>query len=94
MDKWEYMTKFVLADIDAPGAAQFLQRKWPEWAPAQFSPQTMIPELNEWGAAGWELLHMQPVADIGRNDDILFAGAEGHRWSNKYFCVFKRRIPE
>ena len=91
MEKWEYMTKFLYSDIEAPGAAQFLQSKWPDWQPAQFSPQAMVPELNEWGAVGWELVHMEPVADVGQNADVFFP-EETPRWSNKYFCAFKRRV--
>ena len=31
---------------------------------------------------------MEPVAKVGNKGDILFQGAP--RWSNQYFCVFKR----
>jgi hypothetical protein len=80
---------FVNAHIDNNGFKEFLQNKAPNWQPAKFAPQTMIPSLNEYGKKGWELVHMQPV-DAGINDDIHFGDANS--WSNTYFCVFKRRI--
>jgi hypothetical protein len=51
----------------------------------------MIPELDELGAAGWELVHMEPVPKVGGKGDVLFGSVP--RWSNDYFCVFKRPKP-
>jgi hypothetical protein len=49
-----------------------------------------MPELNRLGAKGWELVHMEP-AYVGNNEDILLhEGGGSRRWTNKYFCVFKR----
>lgn len=91
MEQWEYMTEFVYANIENAGVREFLQQRWPNWKnPPKFTPQTMMPRLNEWGAEGWELLHMEPIAKVGDNGDVLFPGG-GIRWSNVYFCVFKRR---
>lgn len=91
MEKWEYMTKFTYASISKHGAKEFIANNWPDWEPAQYAPQTMVPELNQWGADGWELVHMQPIAAVGTNEDVLFNG-EYSRWSSAYFCVFKRRV--
>ena len=62
MDQWEYMTKFVHAHIDNPGAREYLRKTFPDWNnPPRFTPSTTLPELNNWGAHGWELIHMEPV---------------------------------
>jgi hypothetical protein len=89
MEKWEYMTEFVWANIDSQGIREFLNRNWPSWKnPPKFTPETMIPRLNKWGEDGWELVHMEPVL-IGSNHDInTYTGA--HIYTNVYFCVFKR----
>lgn len=53
----------------------------------------MIPELNEFGQDGWELVRMEPVGGVGKNGDVSFTRGYGTltAWSNAYFCVFKRR---
>ena len=94
-EQWEYMTKFVWANIDREGAKDYLQRTWPKWQnPPKYTPEAMIPELNDWGKYGWELVHMEPIPSPGKNYDIGYAlgGTGGVDWSNVYFCVFKRRI--
>jgi hypothetical protein len=88
--RWEYLTQFVYADLTKPGAEEFMRAQWPELSPAMYAPQTMIPELNQLGALGWEMVHMQPVAKVGANEDIAYEA--GYGWSHTYFCVFKRRI--
>jgi len=90
MEQWEYLTEFLHANIENPGAEESIQRRWPNWKPPKYTPETMIPELNTLGEQGWELVHMQPVAGIGSNGDVHFQG-ETYKWSNVYFCVFKRR---
>jgi len=50
-----------------------------------------MPELNKLGEEGWELVHMEPVAKVGNKGDVLIG--PNYRWSNIYFCVFKRRKP-
>jgi len=94
MEQWEYWTEFVFANIESPGAAEFIRQGWPDRKPPKFTPETMIPHLNAFGEVGWELVHMQPVV-VGRNADVGFVhggGAPGVQWSNAYFCVFKRRV--
>ncbi len=84
--RWEYLTCFLQADTSLPEAhmatlAEDLPRN---------SPKAMIPQLNELGAKGWELVHMQPVF-AGRNEDVLMLEGGGlKRWTSTYFCVFKR----
>ena len=90
--KWEYLTKFIWASIENQGAKEVIQQMLPDWQPARYSPESMIPELNAYGEKGWELLHMEPVGAVGKNRDVGFVAGEAvPRWSNVYFCVFKRR---
>jgi len=91
MDKWEYLTQFIWADIENKGAREYIQKTWPNWQPQRFSPQTTIPELNKLGEEGWELIHMEPVPEVGDNHDVGFDHRNNFTtWSNVYFCVFKR----
>jgi hypothetical protein len=94
MGKWEYLTQFIWANIDNKGAKEYIQNTWPNWQPKKFSPETMIPELNGWGEKGWELVHMEPVASVGGNQDVWWQGGAVPTYSSAYFCVFKRRKSE
>jgi len=90
IEKWEYWTEFISADIEKEGTKAFLQQSLPNWKnPPKFTPETMIPRLNSWGEEGWELVHMEPVL-IGKNVDVYFDHS-ANNYSNIYFCVFKRR---
>jgi hypothetical protein len=90
-EKWEYLTTFLYAHVDNENAMIHIQQNWPGWKPAKYAPETLIPELNNYGAEGWELVHMQPIGAVGKNQDVGFiAGDAMARWSNSYFCVFKR----
>ncbi len=91
-EKWEYLTRFLWASSDNEGAMEYFFDTWPGEKPKKYAPETMIPELNELGIRGWELVHMQPVGAVGKNRDVGFiAGDAIARWSNSYFCVFKRK---
>jgi hypothetical protein len=89
MQKWEYYTTFIETEM-----------KQSDWEPQpmippgdhpKFSPYAAIPELNRLGEKGWEMLSMTPVI-IGKNHDVLVHPNDMTRWSNTYFCVFKRQI--
>jgi len=89
MDKWEYFTTFIEASVNKE-TKEYLKERLPNKKNLpKFSPESMMPELDKLGDEGWELVHMEPVAKVGGNGDILFEGAP--RWSNRYFCVFKRQ---
>lgn len=91
-DKWEYLTRFMFASSDNEGALEYYLVQWPGEKPSKYDPETMIPELNVLGEQGWELVHMQPVGAVGNKGDVGFVAGEAMaRWSNSYFCVFKRR---
>ncbi len=87
MEQWEYLTLFVEARAATKEARQFIKDNFDK-KPKRHSPEAMIPELNQLGEIGWELVHMEPVPRVGGKEDIQF---DRFSWSNKYFCVFKRR---
>lgn len=92
MEQWEYFPTFIEANARDKGIKSYLQQRVPDLKkPPRYMPESMMPKLNELGAQGWELVHMEPVAGVGKKRDVLFDG--GHQWSNVYFCVFKRRRP-
>lgn len=91
-DQWEYLTTFLFADIENPGAREYMAMHWPGHKKAKYAVQSVIPTLNDLGNEGWELVHMEPIGGVGKNEDVGFiAGDAMARWSNSYFCVFKRR---
>lgn len=85
MEQWEYLTIFLEAYKQETDTYSLEEEEL-----AAYSPELMMPELNRLGAKGWELVHMQP-AFVGSKEDILMHEGGGmRRWTNKYFCVFKR----
>lgn len=88
MEQWEYLTLFLQARANTRATRDFIKTRFRKKARA-FSPESMIPKLDELGAEGWELVHMEPVARVGGKEDVLFDN--DYRWSNTYFCAFKRR---
>jgi len=97
-EKWEYMTQFVLARLEGQGVKEYLKKRWPNFTPVRFSPETMILSLNALGEVGWELVSMQPVrTDKDGSVIIPTTGGDGsgaYEWTSVYFCAFKRRISE
>ncbi|MEQ8672343.1 MAG: DUF4177 domain-containing protein [Aggregatilineales bacterium] len=91
MEQWEYLPIHIEAQANTKEMKEFLKRQMPDVKRfPRYMPQAMMPELNELGAQGWELVSMEPVARVGSKADVYFNGADG-KWSNVYFCVFKRR---
>ncbi len=91
VEQWEYLTRFLEAEVTKE-VKEYLKQNFAVKRPPRFTPESMIPELNELGAQGWELVQMQPVAKVGSKGNVFFSG-EIPKWSNVYFCVFKRRKP-
>lgn len=92
MIQWEYLTLFLEAKV-RKGDDEMLSKRFNKKKLPKKTPERLIPELDQLGEAGWELVHMEPVAAVGGNGDVLFQGAP--RWSSKYFCVFKRpKLPQ
>ena len=79
-DQWEH--KVVALDAVT---SEKRQRGTP-----RHSPQTLIPQLDEYGEQGWELVSVQPVF-MGENEDITYYGDS---WTHHYLCFFKRRKAE
>jgi hypothetical protein len=91
MIQWEYLTMFLEAKVHK-GDDEMLSKRFNKKKLPKSAPERMIPELDQLGESGWELIHMEPVAEVGGNGDVLFHGAP--RWSSNYFCVFKRPKPQ
>lgn len=89
MEHWEYLTIFLEAEAKDKQSKEYIKQHFDKKA-KRYSPESMIPELNKLGAEGWEIVHMEPVARVGGNDDIQ---NDPYHWSNTYFCVFKRPRP-
>lgn len=90
-ERWEYLTRFLWAHEDSEDARQIAALQMPGVELGKYAPEYLIPELNQLGDQGWELVHMQPIGAVGKNSDVGFiAGDAIPRWSNAYFCVFKR----
>ncbi len=89
MAQWEYLTTFIEANARSKERMDFLRRRFPgrkRFAP--YAAESLMPELDKLGEEGWELVHMEPVAQVGGKGDVLFAA--GTKWGRSYFCVFKR----
>ena len=112
--RWEYRSVVLQAKADNPETKAFLQSLWPGWEPPRFAPQALIPKLNDYGAEGWELVHIQPV-HLDDDANVLIHGGETSadaitsmikakasipsrttseptRYTNVYFCAFKRPV--
>jgi len=88
--KWEYTATLIFAHIENKGARQYISSRWPKWTDVKkYSPETTIPQLDQFGADGWELVHMKPV-NAGNNADIGYGSHSYSGWKNTYFCAFKR----
>ena len=88
MDRWEYYTTLLEADLERAIATDI--DGIPPGEHPKYTPYALIPELNDLGAKGWELVHMEPVSP-GRNHDVVKPDASSARWARHYFCAFKRK---
>ena len=90
MTQWEYFSTFIEANARSKENQEFLKRRFPDRKKfRRYTPESLMPELDKLGAEGWELVHMEPVAQVGGKGDVLFTGSVS-QWSKTYFCVFKR----
>ena len=90
VDKWEYMSIVIEANIDEPGSREHIMKRWPDIEKTlKYSPRTPNPILDELGEAGWELIHIEPRS-FGSQMDIWPLG-HGLSIVHSYFCVFKRK---
>lgn len=86
MPRWEYLTLFLDAN---PMKANLPKQP----GLATFAPQYLKPQLDVYGADGWELIAIHPV-EVGQSGDTYIPGSgRDTRWAHEYFCVFKRLVP-
>lgn len=71
--RWEYRTVILSAQAHEPDTKTYLQKIWPGWEPPRHAPQALIPKLNDLGAEGWELVHMEPVF-LDEDANVLIYG--------------------
>jgi hypothetical protein len=90
MAQWEYLTIFVEARATDKQMKHFIRENFDKKA-RKHSPESMIPELNDLGRDGWEMIHMEPLPRVGGKEDVLF---DTNNWSSTYFCVFKRELSD
>lgn len=115
--RWEYRTTVFYAKAHEPEAKAYLQSVWSGWEPPRYAPQALGPRLNDYGADGWELVHIQPVYLDGDANVLVHggpnppedaitgmikakaripssagSGSEPTRYTNAYFCAFKRQV--
>jgi hypothetical protein len=91
-ESWEHL--IIVLEADASKHARFLRQRWPNRQFPPYSPEALIPELNEISKDGWELVALQPVI-IGYNGDIQVVGEASlgfGKWTRTYLCTFKRRV--
>lgn len=89
MDAWEYFTTTFATDdqqLSVPISDDIPHEDHPS-----YSVYKLIPQMNELGRRGWELVSIEPVQE-GRNGDLRYADASGAVWTYTFFAVFKRRI--
>lgn len=87
MDTWEYFTTTLTADIDrtpVPTTDDIPLGRHP-----RYSVHTLMPQLTELGAKGWELVSLQPV-QVGSNGDVRVCDASSGHWTYTYLAAFKR----
>jgi len=92
MEKWEYLTRFMWANKENWKADESVNiidnRASPTFNRVIFTPIHDC-DPKQVGGRRWELVHMEPVPEVGNNEDVGFphGGANLTTWSNVYFCV-------
>ncbi len=89
MNQWEYMPTYLEARVDGKEIRNFLKEQTGVKRPPRYMIESLMPQLDKLGSAGWELVHMEPVPRVGKKGNVLLGASS--RWSNIYFCVFKRQ---
>ena len=88
METWEYSNTILRSEVEAQRG--WFEERWPGREYPKYTVRALTPKLNEWGAAGWELVSIRPVV-VGNNGDILDkSNAADVRWTHSYLCSFKR----
>lgn len=90
MAQWEYFTTVLEANVDI--APVPVRDEVPMMAHPKYSIYTLIPQLNNLGAKGWELVRIEPVV-VGKNGDLVPPNDDSAKWARQFFCAFKRELP-
>jgi hypothetical protein len=85
--QWEHYIEYIPADIRKLQDREFLTAYFRGQQIPKYVALATIPRLNELGALGWELVHMEPVF-LGSNGEVTPTDTGTHI----YFCVFKRPL--
>ena len=88
METWEYFTTTLITNTER--VAVPISDEIPNVAHPKYSVHTLIPQLNELGNRGWELISIEPVQE-GKNGDLRTCDAASGQWTYTYFAAFKRR---
>lgn len=88
METWEYFTTTLVTDTKATPVP--LSDDIPVGDHPQYSVYTLIPQLNDFGQRGWELVSITPVQK-GSNGDLRVCDASSGQWTYTYLAAFKRR---
>ena len=89
MQNWEYFTTTLVADTRKTAVP--MRDDVPLGELPKYSVYTLIPQLNDFGSRGWDLVSLEPVQE-GRNGDLRLADAASGQWTYTYFAVFKRPV--
>ncbi len=89
MDRWEYRTAIIEADADDADTQGYMERYWHDEKRPRYSPEALMPALDELGAQGWELVTLQPVL-LGHDQEIDWNHV-GRLFSHTYLAALKRR---
>jgi hypothetical protein len=90
MDTWEYFTTTLVTDTRETPVP--IRDDIPAGDHPRYSVYGLVPQLNQFGQRGWELLSIEPVQE-GKNGDLRTCDAASGQWTYTYFATFKRRIP-
>lgn len=91
MDYWEYFTTILESNTEV--APVPIRDDIPIGQHPVHTPYALIPQLNVYGANGWELLSITPVVP-GKKHDVLMPDSSGMKWARHYFCAFKRKVQQ
>ena len=87
-ERWEYYLEYITTETYREHA--FLQENFAGQNLPKYAVYAALPRLNAIGERGWELVQMEPVI-LGRNGDVQITAVDVSKWTNTYFCIFKRR---
>ncbi len=88
--RWEHL--IVTLQANAEEQHIYLRQTWPEQTFPIYTHEALIPQLDAFGADGWELVTLEPVV-LGSKGDIMVAAVDHNHWTSTYLCTFKRPKP-